>query len=292
SASPAMGEEPSGTLAGPAGGDTGGADMSIGDIDRRIRTDIRRGFYGVLAAIVILSLGSAGVYMAWRRKTAKRSELTFAREVENLLHEREEYEDELDFWEDRTVHEYRERRRVIEGGGDTGTLSPEPQAETGQEARPRPRERPPEPAQEQRQSAEDRADRADSPFGGETPIAWQPGFVGHNEARRLITEEVKALVTRMHREGNSIEEICRASDLTKTEVELIIAVRARNMEQLIEDVQGDREEADDIDHLYIAVNELRAEGNNEREIARKLGVSTSEIAFVLAVTGGRPGEDA
>jgi len=288
--SAAAGEEPlTGSLADRPGGDTGGEDVGIGDIDRRIRTDIRRGFYGVLAAVVILSLGSAGVYVIWRRKTAGRAELTFAREVENLLHEREEHEDELDLWEDRTVREYRERRRVIEGESDAGTFSSEPLPETGPEPPPLPGEQFPERAQEPRPVSEERADRSDSPFDREPPPAWQPGFVEHNESRRLITEEVKALVTRMHKEGNSIEEICRASDLTKTEVELIIAVRARHMEQLIEEVQGDREDLDDIDHLYVAINELRAEGNTEREIARKLGVSTSEIAFVLAVTNSRPG---
>ena len=123
---------------------------------------------------------------------------------------------------------------------------------------------------------------AEEPKSANEPGSYR-NFLENSSGRQPITEDIKALVTRMFHEGRKIEEICRASDLTKTEVELIIAVRARHMEQLIEDVSADEEEVLDADHLYIAINELMSEGDSPREIAKKLGISTSEINFVLAV---------
>jgi len=90
----------------------------------------------------------------------------------------------------------------------------------------------------------------------------------------------------MHREGRSIEDICRASELTRTEVELIIAVRAKHVEHIIENAVDDAAEDDltmDTDHLYTAIGELTTDGHSPKEVARRLGLSTSEINFAIAV---------
>jgi len=102
-----------------------------------------------------------------------------------------------------------------------------------------------------------------------------------------ITEEVKALVTRMFKEGRSIPEIARAADLTQTEIELIVAVRARRMEKLIEDVTSEEEDDFDRDHLYQAISELKYEGGTNRDIARKLGISTSEVQLAISLMAMR-----
>jgi hypothetical protein len=90
----------------------------------------------------------------------------------------------------------------------------------------------------------------------------------------------------MYREGHSIVDIARMADLTRTEVELIIAVRTHRTEQLIEAVTGE-EDAPAPDALSEAVRELAVEGRGVQEIARRLGISTSEVKLAIAVMNRR-----
>jgi len=91
----------------------------------------------------------------------------------------------------------------------------------------------------------------------------------------------------MFREGHSIAEIARTADLTQTEVELIVAVRARRMEQLIQEAMSEEEDYMDSDQLYHAIFELQSEGSSPREIAQKLGISTSEVHMALTLKNKR-----
>jgi DNA-binding CsgD family transcriptional regulator len=114
------------------------------------------------------------------------------------------------------------------------------------------------------------------------PAPARPG-PGAESGRRPITEEVKALVARMAREGHSAVEIARIADLTRTEVELILAVRAHNVEQLIESAGREEEEALDRGALYRAIGELHAEGRPPQDVARRLGISVAEVNLALAM---------
>ena len=91
----------------------------------------------------------------------------------------------------------------------------------------------------------------------------------------------------MYKEWASTAEIARTSDLTKTEVNLIVAVRARRMEQLIKDASIEEEDCLQSDQLHKAISELNSEGTSNREIARKLSTSTSEVHLSLALTNFR-----
>jgi len=288
----------SAAVSAPSAADTASGAGGYDDIDRRIESEIRKGIYGIAAVAVLLSGGTLGVVLWWRRRNAGNSERLFSEEVARLLESADEeglFEDD----EERMLREFRERRAGIAGtsGG------PPPGGGTVPAAEPAP-------------SPEGDAvpgDTGDSPPGNPEETAGgslsaiinelfdQPLSLMRKEMmeaaekppprtdeRRPITEEIKALVTRMHREGHGIEEICRAADLTRTEVELIIAVRAKHVERLIEEAS---EEDDPLDHdgLYRAISELKAGGDTPREIARKLGISMSEINFALAVMEERKG---
>ena len=100
--------------------------------------------------------------------------------------------------------------------------------------------------------------------------------------RAAITEEVKALVSRLFREGKSPEEIAHTADLTTTEVNLILAVRDRKLENMVSELR--QEESDWApDQLFGAIASLREEGASSREIARKLEVSLSEVQLVSSL---------
>ena len=228
-------------------------------IERRIASDIRRGLYGIAAAIVILSAGIIGVVVWLRKKRKASSAVTFSREVEQFMMESGE---DRSLGESDDIREFETKKRIISGRD-------EPEEEEEEIVRP-----------------------ADSEYRDRIPAVSSESADSVSPVRHLfeeasgrqpITEEVKALVTRMSREGRSTEDICRAADLTRTEVELIIAVRAKHIEQLIDEVSEEEEEPLDTDHLYIAISELMSEGDSPRDIARKLHLSTSEINFALAV---------
>jgi len=277
------------TASAGAGSAAGGYD----DIDRRIESEIRKGIYGIIAVVVLLSGGTLAVVLWWRKRDAARSELIFSKEVEQLLESAGEGEDLLESEEERLLREFRERRADIMGASAVPPVpgarpAPPPERNTAAV---------PETTETDAAGMEASGVFPDVPGGapgrplsrgrGERPGEGAPR-AGTGE-RSPITEEIKALVTRMHREGHGIEEICRAADLTRTEVELIIAVRAKHVERLIEEASEENDDCLDHDGLYRAISELKAGGDTPREIARKLGISMSEINFALAVMEERRG---
>jgi len=245
-----------------------GTPDTIDNLEQRIETNIRRGMYGVI--IVFILLAAVGIYVG--RKIQRRNSLaltqTFSEEVERYIRDRDEFEEEPDIEEEAAVREFEEKQRIIAGGDEMQESAPPEEPDM------------PEPivlaSLHRKETSEPVV-----PVAVTASVASDP--VGE---RRPITEEVKALVTRMHREGHTLEAICRAADLTRTEVELIIAVRARHVERLVEDAGMGRDEEMEPDQLYRAIHELSLEGDPPRVIARKLGISTSEIHFALTVMNG------
>jgi len=238
-------------------------DESLLDIlDQQLRTDIRKGIYGIVIAAALLTAGIAYVIYWQRKRSLRRGEVTFAEEIGQFLQQRDNREEVLDIEDEYSIHEYHEKRKILNIENKPSRVTTIDRDTTADKS---PEQTLSEIHKEPAQSA-----------------SYQP-FYENTSGRQPITEEIKALVTRMHREDHSIEEICRAADLTKTEVELIIAVRAKHMEQLIEEVSEEDEDFMDADHLYLAIRELKAEGETPRMIAKKLGISTSEINFALAV---------
>ena len=100
-----------------------------------------------------------------------------------------------------------------------------------------------------------------------------------------ITEEIKALVSRLYREGHTPDDIARTSDLTKSEVNLILAVREHHMEGLIRDIAAEEDARPDRDSLVQAISDLLDEGADTREIARRLNISTSEVRLASMMIG-------
>jgi hypothetical protein len=236
-----------------------GAETGLRDLDKRIQSEIRKGYYGIIAAAVLLILGMGSIFLWIRRRKKPNPELVFSSEVSRFLDEREE-NSETDIEEERIIREYEKKSREISGAAHTDTPA-----------------RTPEPVQIPESMPKQHVYPEDTPL---FPI--QSVFAPENN-RQPITEEIKALVTRLFREGSSVVEIARISDLTKTEVELILAVRARRMEKLVEAVSQDEDEVLDADNLYQAIGELRAQGNTIRDIARRLAISTSEVNLALSV---------
>jgi DNA-binding CsgD family transcriptional regulator len=118
-------------------------------------------------------------------------------------------------------------------------------------------------------------------IGAKNLLGEKAGESGAGSERQPITEEIKTLVVRLHREGHSPVEIARLADLTRTEVDLILAVRARDVEEIVETVREEQE--GDSSAIHRGVGELAAEGCGPTEIARRLGISTSEVNLALAV---------
>ncbi|MCE5249314.1 hypothetical protein LLG96_03755 [bacterium] len=253
---------PDTTVAGA--GETGqGGTAPAADFEARFNKDLRYGVYGLFAAAVLL-LGLITWAVIWIRRRAKsKIDLTFTAEIERLLDERAGRSEEFEENEEAALREYRSITSEIE------MVSESPRETDHKEAEPV------EPA------ATPAEEPVEEPY--EAP-ARLPSFESRSDA---ITEEVKALVTRMYREGRGIAEIARAADLTQTEVELIVAVRARRMDQLVQEVASEEEDFMDSSQLNHAIYELRSEGGSPRDIARKLGISTSEVNMALTMKNMR-----
>jgi hypothetical protein len=232
-------------------------EAALRDLNQRIESRIRRGYYAVGGTGLLLIVGIV-VTMLWMRRRRKlRPELTFESEVDRMVGVSPEL-NELDYKGDesvtipateRTLHgpDYRRAPQLVQ------STSWGPRSSAGEKVAP------------------------------EQPTFPVPPS---EDTRRPITEEVKALVTRMYREGHSIVDIARMADLTRTEVELIVAVRTHRTERLIEAVTGE-EDAPAPDALSEAVRELAVEGRGVQEIARRLGISTSEVKLAIAVMNRR-----
>jgi len=246
--------------------DTARADgMAVTDLDRRIESQIRNGYYTIGGALVLLVGGAVGIILWMRRRRKPPAEVTFDSEVGRFAAEippaprfgaepeDEDLEDAGEFVEETRVRPY-----------------PAPARE---EYRPAPPAEEPSP----REMA---AMRPEPPEPG--PVSIPVNASTAERERGPITEEVKALVARLHHEGHDIVDIARIADLTRTEVELIVAVRARKTEQLVRAVE-EEDDTPDGGALHQAVRELSAEGRPVPDIARRLGVSTSEVKLAMAV---------
>jgi len=225
-------------------------------LDKRVYNHIRYGVYGLVAVFVCLTIGISAVIYIVRKTMHAKADYTFNTEIKRVIEEKALIDEQFERDENRAIREYEAISREISG---VKGFHEERKAESGI----------PAPAADSGFPY-----KTDKPERHYKPVAGRP---------QNITEEVKALVTRMYREGHTVNEIARAADLTQTEVELIVAVRARRMEQLIQDVTSEEDDYIDSDQLYKAINELHSEGNSDREIARKLEISTSEVKLMLSI---------
>ena len=277
----------------------------VDELGNRVHRGIRQGLYSIISVTMLLFGGIAGIalYIRHRRKQREFS-LGFAEEIDNALRERLEEESiamELTGENaERAFNEQSSRIRQYDNEIEESTkkiLEP-PLPES---IAPRPPYAPPQ--AEPVQPEPPRRDNVVEEYGhvigdasaaaeAEEEVAWEfpreqyespPPPLPQASERPPITEEVKSLVTRMSREGRNVNDICRAADLTRTEVELILAVRARHTENLVMDFAHDREEDADANRLYQAVRELAADGETEIGIARKLGISRTEAAMAIKV---------
>ncbi len=249
------------------------------DLEARIRSGIRHGVTGIVAAVVLLV---AGIIVAWALSRRKRTpEPGFDEDMERLL-------DQVN--RDSTVLEDEDAlaRSFNTGRGDMT-------AAAGPSSYPRP-SRDAGFADGARRGYEDSVRRPDlggprEADAGARNIAWRldtggtggttPDNPAGPDPRPLITEEIKALVVRMHREGHTIQEICRVADLTRTEVTLIVAVRATSTGRLASEARstiGEPSEA-----IATAIVQMTTEGMDVASIARTLGISTGEVRFAQAV---------
>jgi tetratricopeptide (TPR) repeat protein len=219
----------------------------LSEFGDRTKTNIRKGIYSIIITTILLAVVITFIILKLRKRSIAKAELTFSKEIDRFIQDREESE---------------EKGRII--ADDINIIPVRPVSEIPLTQEPL------------------TVISFEEPDKSNITPAYS-AIQDDSNGRHPITEEIKALVTRMHREGRTIEEICRASDLTKTEVELIIAVRSKHMEYLVEAATINKDEFTDADHLYHAISELRQEGYSSRIIAKKLGISTGEIDLALAV---------
>ncbi|MHB9030181.1 MAG: hypothetical protein ACYC9O_15550, partial [Candidatus Latescibacterota bacterium] len=238
------------------------------DLDRRINSQIRRGYYGIGAVAALLALGIA--FAAWwvRKRRKGIAAPDFLAEVTSMLESREEEADEFSL-DDEELAERGRRIRVSEGSEEV-----EDKAE-GRRQKAEGVEQSIKPSQ-----PEEDTNRWDY-SGRENLFRGKSSESGAESGRQPITEDIKTLVVRLNREGRSTVDIARLSDLTRTEVDLILAVRARDMEEMVETVREEQES--ETSAIHRAVGELAAEGWGATDIARRLGISTSEVNLALEV---------
>jgi len=231
----------------------------LGEIERRIRSDFRAGIL-VTAAIVVLLAGLCiFILTRLRRKRGRTDEVTFSNQVERLL---DDMRFELD--EDRATREFEQRKMEIAQEIENIRYS----SSMGEQRSP---------------------EAVSQPSSPETDGSLEQTVVGPLEQwipesmrKAIITEEVKMLVSKLSREGKTPEQIAQVADLTTTEVNLILAVRERRVENMAVEIHQS-EEIYERDQLLSAIFELREEGASSREIARKLDISQSEVELAISI---------
>jgi tetratricopeptide (TPR) repeat protein len=240
-------------------------DHTLRDIDSRIESRIRSGYYAMSGAALLLMAGIVLSILWMRRRGKVKREITFESEIVRLggaapaIREVDQpYEEEAAPPELPLIPTNQEFHELVHDvpTGQTHEVEQPVQSLVPEES-----------------------------FPKLPPAAPFPDAIG----RPSITEEVKALVVRMYNEGRTILDIARTSDLTRTEVELILAVRAHRTEQRVEAVVGGESDIPDAGVINETVRVLRAEGSSVVEIARRLGISTSEVSLIFAVLDRRSG---
>jgi len=235
-----------------------GMEAPLVELENRVRSQIRRGIYGFVGIIAVAGLIAGIVYLVVRKRKKRREELTFSDEVGRLLINNET---ELD--RDSAVSEFEAKKREI-------LEVIRPQREPG------------EPVVPADASPYEATIMENAPALAE-PVPAHGPFIPAKGVSSPITEEVKTLVSRLFREGQSAEEIARTADLTVTEVKLILAVREHYTNALIEEFVREDEGTPDREGLIHAVHDLSAEGLSTRQIAKTLNISTSEVELASKV---------
>jgi len=232
----------------------------MSDLEQQVTSSIRRGVYGILIGTVLLLAAAALVFLLLKRRSAGQEERNFSEEVDRLLNDRDY---ELD--EERATQEFNAKKQAL-------LQELEPRLVPA----PAPREEVIEPPRRE----EPKAPPASEP-------ALPRAYPASNSATKpQITEEIKSLVSRLFREGHTAEEIAHTSDLTKTEVDLILAVREHHMEHIMQDIHQDDDDKDR-DQLMHAIYQLQREGLLSNEIARKLNISLSEVELASSIISMR-----
>lgn len=246
-------------------------------LDRRIESQIRRGYYGIGAAVALMIVGLGGVAW-WLRRRRRIAGPDFLTDVGNAIDAAGEDEFSLDDGEiaARGHRQITRRREEPRFSLPTEEISLPPV------------EPPSRPARIPAAAFTIPAPEPSTEWGFAGDEEFRPAFRNESSSesgksgRQPITEEIKALVARMYHEGRSAVEIARLADLTRTEVELILAVRTRVVEDLVRTAVEEDEEPRGA-AVHRAVAELAAEGRSALDIARQLGISTSEVRLALAV---------
>ena len=223
-------------------------EQPLNDLEKRIKSNIRFGIYGIILATIFLFICLLGTFYWIRKRRARMEETNFSEQVDRLLNDREF---ELD--EEKALREFEAKRREIVQEG-------QPQI--------------------------DAYNQRDTVIENVVEVTKQPPqetIIHDNMKKSLITEEIKALVSRLHREGHSAEDIAQTADLTKTEVHLILAVREHQMDNLIDEINREGDDLIDRDQLLHAINDLSMEGANNREIAKTLNISISEVSLATSI---------
>lgn len=223
------------------------------DIEKRMRRNITYGLVGLVVSGILLVCGVAGVAVWVKRRMVPAEEVTFAREVANMLDAEDVSDEDFEREEERAIREYEMKNRAIQNRETEHT------------------------SLKARMVEEPRVPAPERPLESRLPAAPV------TDRSHAITEEVKALVMKMHREGRSVAEIASTADLTRTEVELILAVRARHVERLVSEAAVESGEDVVADHMFRAVEEMHSEGRTVRDIARKLNISTSEVQLAVSL---------
>ena len=268
-----------GPVPGPPADETA---VSADALEEQIASGIRTGLAGLAVALAVLAGGGLGVYVLVRRQR-RRTAPVFDEDMEHFMAEVAVERNISEPDEDTLRAEFRDKRRRIAGDEPEQPREQSPGSDTAIDtigtdlALDRPAVADDAgPTWDVSCATDDTREPGKGPVGG--------AHQGEHDYRKPITEEVKALVTRMHHEGHSVEDICRAADMTRTEVSLIVAVRSTTTERLVTTALEEQTEEDvSVDTLYQAIAELSAEGGSDIDIARRLCISTGEVRFAQAV---------
>ena len=216
------------------------------ELEKRIRSSIRTGIYGITFSIIMFAIGIFVTFYLIRKHREKKEELIFSHEVERLL-----IENEVDIDEEMAIKEFEDRKHQL--------------------------------SLEEQKPVELSTSVANHVIDNSTENTEQSPLEIYNLDNKIkspITEEIKTFVSRLYREGHSTDEIARTADLTKSEVNLILAVREHHTQNLIEKINREEKELLDRNQLIHAIH---AEGLNTRDIAKKLNISTSEVNLASTI---------
>ncbi len=241
----------------PAAQETAAEDIEIPieDMSERIDSAIRTIFYVFGIGLVVAAAGIFTAVRIIRKRRSASEEKVFSEEVERIISDRE-----FESSEEQAISEFEVKKRELL-----------------------------EIVQPRIEHLSEKPADAVEPIYYLTPVDTdpaphpEPAPAPEHVHQTKITEEIKALVSKMYREGKSPEQIAQVADLSKTEVELILAVRERRMDNLIKEFHDEDSELIDSDQLVAAVQNLSFEGASTRDIAKQLNISISEVVLAYSI---------